>query len=178
MTRYMTIGLGAAAVLLGGCAQPGAVTGAGAVLPEDAGSAGYLDRISSRPQVSENDAFRGMLYLLEGEDAQQTFAQRVAELRDRDVVSGGWDFQADRPLSRGKLAYMIYQACDVPGGVTLTLFGPSPRYCLRELQYRGMMTAGSSFGPVTGTELVAVLSRADAYLQTGQMPDVLAGRAR
>ncbi len=161
-----------AGMLLAGCEPPG-ITGAEAKLPEGEQSPGFLDRISSQETVSENDAMRGLLMLLSGQDEAQTFTQRVEDLQKRGVVSSSWSFQADRPITKGRLAYMIYQACKIPGGVILTLAGPSQRYCLRELQYRGMMAQGTFYTSVSGMEYVAVLSRADTWLETGDIPAII-----
>ena len=68
---------------------------------------------------------------------------------------------------------MVYQACHMTGGLTLTLFGPSQRYCLKELQYRGLMTEGPSYNMVTGMEYVAILARADELRQTGKVSAVM-----
>jgi len=149
------------------------IAGAEAVLSKDAGSAAFLDRISSQPTVSENDAARGMLLLLDGKDTAETFGQRVGALIDRGVLCPRWSFDAARPITKGKLAYMVYTACRMKGGVMLWLTGPSQRYCLRELQYRGVMSKGSVGTKVTGMEFAAVLGRADAYLQEGKVPQVL-----
>ena len=157
---------------LGGCASPG-ITGSETTLPDDAGSPGFLARVSNQKNVSENDAFRGMLMLLEGDDPAADFGGRVAALQERDVVPPRWAYAADRPLTRGRLAYMVYQACGMPGGVTLTLLGPSQRYCLRELQYRGFVGDGAFHIPVSGMEYIAVMKRADTYRRTGDLPEVI-----
>jgi len=157
---------------LAGCESPG-ITGGEAALPADERSPGFIDRISSQKNVSENDAFRGMLMLLDGEDAAATFEARVQALQERDVLPAEWAFQADRPLTRGRLAYMVHQACDVPGGVTLTLLGPTQRYCLRELQYRGFVGDGALYTPISGMEYVAVMKRADTYRRTGELPTII-----
>ena len=68
---------------------------------------------------------------------------------------------------------MIYTACKIRGGVVLMLTGPSQRYCLRELQYLHMMAGGSFYEKVTGMEFVAVLSRGDIFLRTGELPDIM-----
>ena len=68
---------------------------------------------------------------------------------------------------------MVYQACGLKGGLTLTLTGPSQRYCLKELQYLGLMSEGQVYNGVTGMEYVAILSRADELRQTGQVSDVM-----
>jgi len=167
--------ISAAALCQSGCQSSGlyVVPGAETALPKDDGSAAYLDRISSGETVSENDAFRGVLMLLEVDDAKDTFRGRTEKLAAKGIVDSWWDFQADKPITRGKVAYMMYQACKVSGGVILTLTGPSQRYCLRELQYQGFVTKGSVFSPVTGGEYVGVLARADAYRRLGRVPEIL-----
>jgi len=134
-------------------------------LVEDDGSAGYLDRISSQQVVTENDAMRGFLLLLEGADKAADFKQRVETLSGRQVIGRSWRHAASRPLDKGKLAYMVYQSCKIPGGLTLQLTGPSRRYCLRELQYRKMITEGLTTTAVTGMEFVAVIRHAEEYLE-------------
>ena len=165
--------LGGLVLASGCCGRIGDVHNGEATLSAEEGSPGFLDRVASGTSVCENDACRGVLMLLEKEQPEATFAERVATLRQVGVVPACWEFAADRSLSRGRLAQMIYQACDCPGGLMLTLTGPSPRYCLRELQFRGIIGPGAVFAPVTGMEYVAVLARADAYLQTGAVPETL-----
>jgi len=163
-----------ALVALGGCGGQAGIVSSGPALSEGEDSAAYLDRLSSQQTVSEDDAMRGVLMLMDGKDAAGSFEQRVERLRQHGVVGERWDFQADRPLTRGRMAYMVHQACKLPGGVVLTLTGPSERYCLRELQYRGFVAPGAYYNPVSGMEFVAVLTRADAYLETGEVPETLA----
>lgn len=165
--------LAAAMVWLPGCAAAPVVIGADAKLPEDDGSPAFIDRISSETLVSEDNAMRGVLMLLDEQDAAKNFRERVDKLLARKVIDRTWSYDAARPITRGKVAYMIYQACGISGGVVLQLTGPSQRYCLRELQYLGIMPAGSILSKVSGMEFQAVLARADALLQTGEVPEVL-----
>lgn len=165
----------AAAILAGvsaGCERPVVIANPQAALPPDEGSPAFLDRVSSQPTVRQNDAFRGIL-LLTGQDQARDFRQRVEALADRGLVDRQWTFDADRPLTRGRLAYMVCRACRIRGGVMMHLAGPTQRYCLRELQYLGMMAPGTLMAPVTGMEFIAVLARADAYLRTGKVPDIM-----
>ncbi len=161
-----------------GCGDPTLnVSGGQAALPADEGSPGFLDRVASGPTVSENDAFRGVLMLIEGDDPAETFQQRVRTLAESGVVDSTWSFDADRPMTKGKLAYMICQACDIRGGVILHATGPSQRYCLRELQYLRMMSAGPPYAEVTGMEYVAVLTRADTYRRKQDIPVIMETKA-
>ena len=111
--------------------------------------------------------------MLVGEkDAAGTFRQRVEILREKKIVGENWDHQAERPITRGRLAYMVYQVTGIPGGVILRVIGPTQRYCLRELQYRRMMTPGLPGTRISGLEYVAVIGRADIYMRTGKVPDL------
>ncbi|MCE5278586.1 MAG: hypothetical protein ABFD92_01105 [Planctomycetaceae bacterium] len=161
------------AAICAGCQTPAPKIAGPANLPADEDSAAFLDRMSSQAAVSENDAMRGILLVLEGADKHATFTQRADALKARGVVSRQWDLEATRPLTRGRLAFMVCQACDIRGGVIMHLSGPTTRYCLRELQYRSMMGEGVEYNPVTGMEFVAVLNRAEIYRRTGKFPNAV-----
>ena len=158
---------------LGGCAPSQlTVTGEDATLPEGENSAAFLDRMSSQDTVTQNDAMRGVL-MLDGGDNVRTFRQRVDSLIDKKVLDQKGDYDASDALSRGQLAEMICRACGLSGGIILRLTGPSERYCLRELQYRQMMTQGSASTQVSGMEFASVLTRAEIYKRTRRFPDMV-----
>ncbi len=143
------------------------VTG-GDVRLSGADSAAYLDGISSNPTVTEAEAMKGILLVLD-EKRKMNFAEAVAALQERKIVASNWDFQADKAITRGRIAYMAYQAFGLKGGLTLWLTGPSQRYCLKELQFRGFMGAGISYNTITGMEYVSILGRIDEFRQTGKV---------
>ncbi len=157
--------------VLFGCRQTGQLTIDGSGRKGAENSAAFLDRVSDLQQVSLDDATRGIMLLASPDQAGLGFAERVAVLADRGIVDSSWTFAADEPVTRGQLAYMIYQATGIEGGLMLTLTGPSRRYCYRELQYRNVMAPAFQQGSVGGMEYVGVLSRADTYKRTGTVPD-------
>lgn len=167
MNRILVVFLSVMAVTLASCGGKGQVLG-GDVKLSAADSAAYLDGISSNPTVTEAEAVKGILLVL-AEPQKATFAETVAVLRERKIVDANWDFQADRPITKGRVAYMAYQACEIKGGLTLQLAGPSQRYCLKELQYRGLISPGVPYNTVTGMEYLAILGRIDEFRQTGQV---------
>jgi len=172
--RHVVLPAGLALLaVLAGCSTETRIQGADAALAPDDGSPGFLDRVASQATVPENDALRGVLMLLDGDDKAKTFQQRIDALAAKGVTPADWTYDASRPVTKGRLAYMICRACEVGGGVMMHLTGPSQRYCLRELQYLRMMSPGSVFAEITGSEYVAVLSRADTYRRTGQVPDIM-----
>jgi hypothetical protein len=74
----------AAMMLFAGACQPAGQKIAGGDLRlAGEGSAGYLDRVSSQPTVTQADAFTGILLLLEAKPAEATFAQAAGELQKR-----------------------------------------------------------------------------------------------
>jgi hypothetical protein len=174
--KLLPLALGLLAAWGAGCSGPREmVCGADAPLPQE-DSAAFLDRVAQGRTLTENDAARGVLMLLDGADQRREFGQRVDALRQRGLIGKDWVMVADRPVTRGRLAYMVCQACAIRGGVTMMLLGPSERYCLRELVYRQMMAAGPPDVSATGLEFVSVMARADALIQSGKVPPVLAVR--
>lgn len=160
-----------AACALFGCRSAGQLTIDGSGRKGTENSAAFLDRVSDLQQVSIDDATRGIMMLSLPEKANLGFAERVEILADRGIVDPSWTFAADAPVTRGQLAYMVYQATGIDGGLMLALTGPSRRYCYRELQYRNVMASAFQRGSVGGMEFVGVLSRADTYNRTGKVPD-------
>ena len=85
----------------------------------------------------------------------------------RFLVGKGWLTAAQtdgehlaRPLKRGMLARLVMKARGWGGGIMYSIFGCG-RYSWRELVYRRVMpSGGSEFSPVSGGELLAVISRA------------------
>jgi hypothetical protein len=159
----------AGVLALGGCGT-GVINDGQAQLPTESDAA-FLDRVASAQTVTQHDATRGLILLTEGQDTFDTFAGRVEHLRQAGIIAPDWDMTADKPLTRGRLAYMTYVATEMDGGVILSLSGPSQRYCLRELQYRGVIGEGSLMTNVSGLEFIGVLGQADVYRRTGQFPD-------
>ncbi len=153
-----------------GC-ENGEITSSNKSLPKGEDSAGFLDRVSSMPTVSENNAMRGIIMLVDGDDSAESFEQRVQMLQERGITPESWDYASDRGITRGKYAFMIYQAAKFRGGIILSVTGPTRRYCLRELQYKNVMCNGPMLSEIPGTEYVAVLGRADTYIRTGYVPN-------
>lgn len=159
---------------LSGCTtyQANAPVGEKGVIPENEDSADFLDRASELPIIDVHNALHGFCLLLEGEDASEDFQSRLDKLTQKGLIPPKRTLSADQALTKGDLAYMAYRACGVKEkGVVLSVFGPSRRYCLRELQYRGMMAPGGESMHVTGMEFAAVITRADTYKRTGLFPN-------
>ena len=169
-TIFRTVMVLLAGVLLTGCGQ-GTITNGQAQLVSGESSAAFLDRMADESLVTQNDAMRGMVMLIDGDDTFDTFQDRVTYLQGLSVVPTSWNLDASGFLTRGQLAYMSYVASEMSGGVWLTVAGPSQRYCLREMQYRGVMGEGSLLSSVGGLEYITTLGRMAVYIEAGDVPD-------
>lgn len=160
--------------VLAGCQQaPRPIAGADSPLPGGEASAEFIDRVEGQVVVNQNDAFRGLLLLLESKDESKGFGERARKLLDRGIVPDNWELDALKPIRRDQFAYMICRGVKAEGGVWHSSLGHTRRYCLQEMQYQGFIVQGLGNTPVSGAEYVAVLARADAYLQQGEIPEAL-----
>ncbi|HVR85012.1 MAG TPA: hypothetical protein VMU54_11920 [Planctomycetota bacterium] len=127
----------------------------------------YLRRIFEKDRASYGDACRALLSLLKDEHTDAGFAAVSGELSGRGIVSADWGLQETSLLTKGTLAYMLAQALEIKGGLTIRLFGMSRRYALRECQHKGLIVGGVTDEFVTGRELLDVLTNATVYKEQG-----------
>ncbi len=126
----------------------------------------YLVR---RPTVTVDEAYRAMLILADGKDDAKTAEQRRAVLEQRQITRPAWKLDAEQPIDKGSVAYMVCRILRIEGGVNRVIFGSwgpgDRRYALRELVYRRMMADAPAYRYITGAELAALLREADQYMQ-------------
>ncbi len=138
--------------------------------PSDLDDMSFLhDYLVKRPTVTVDDGYRAMLILANGRCDARTFEQREAALEQRGIARPAWNLRPDQKLDKGTVAYMACVIMKIRGGVNRVIFGSwgpgDRRYALRELVYREMMADSPAYRYITGAELVALLGKADAYMQ-------------
>ena len=126
----------------------------------------FWHTLADRRVTSNDEAFHALLLLADGNDEAADYDQRVAILKSRQLLAGSFDRPANEAVRRGTLAVVIAQILEIKGGLTMRLAGPAPRYALRELQYMSLFPAGSPHQTVAGSELLALIGRAEDYRQT------------
>ena len=153
-------------VALGGCAPPG-VRGVQAFedLPaaegEVASDAEFLFELSEKKYCSTDDAYRGMLYLIDGTDTSKDFEERTARMVMHGVANKSWKHNPNAVVTKGKVAYMLVRTLEIRGGVMYNITNGCPRYALRELIHKGIIKGGIEHSKVSGAEYVGILGRAD-----------------
>ncbi len=127
----------------------------------------YLRRIFEKDRATYGDACRAVLSLLKDEHTDADFVAVSGDLSGRGIVSADWNLQETSLLTKGTLAYILCQALEIKGGLTMRLFGVSRRYALRECQHKGLIVGGVMDEYVTGRELLDVLTNATVYREQG-----------
>jgi hypothetical protein len=127
----------------------------------------FLNELYYKKTAQFSDALKVATILLRKYDPERDFAFDLATLRTKGIISQAISetAQADALLDKGTVAYMFCRALDIKGGLWMRLFGYSPRYCLRELVFEGMMQASGLRELTTGAELVEIFTRAVDYLE-------------
>jgi hypothetical protein len=155
------------AALLGGCAatrvkDPVVPTLAGVSDPQSAQLAFWRD-IATRKVVCNDDAFHGLLLFLDANDPNNDYNARVDALKARKLIPDYFNAGADQAVNRGTIAYAVVQALHIKGGWALTVFGPTPRYALRELINLNLFPKSSPEQTFSGSEYVGIIGRIEDY---------------
>lgn len=145
--------------------------------PEQARIGGQVDpnvflhqHLETEPLVTVAEAYRAMVMLAEGENADtfESFAAREEYLLQNEVIRPEWKLQRDNAIDRGSVAYMVLQILKIRGGVNFNLYGrmgiADRRYAVRELAYVGIMEDRPPYLFITGPQLVDILGSADDYM--------------
>ena len=127
----------------------------------------YLRRLYEKDRATYGDACRAVLSLLKNEHTDADFATLAGDLNGRGITTADWALQESSLLTKGTLAYMVCQALEIKGGVTMRLFGITRRYALRECLYRRLISGGTVDEYVTGRELIDVVTNAAVHREQG-----------
>ena len=123
----------------------------------------FWHSLAERPMTSNDEAFHGFLLFTDGTDSAADYGQRVELLRSRQLLPANFDRAADEAVLRGTMAVAIARHLDIKGGVTMRLFGPTPRYATRELQHKNLYPPCTPNQTFSGTEFLGIIGRIEDY---------------
>jgi hypothetical protein len=158
----------AAASVLTGCApatvdKPLAPT-LGGVEPDK--QMEFWHQLAEQPVTSNDDAFHAVLIFVDGQDASADYEARVSALKQKNMLPASFNQPANQAVDRGTLSVALARALKIRGGVVMSIFGPSPRYATKELEFAAIYPSSSPNQTFSGSEFLAVMSRAEEYQQT------------
>jgi hypothetical protein len=125
----------------------------------------FWHELANRRLTSNDDAFHAVLLYADGTDNCTSYDQRVATLKSRGLLYPQFSHTADDAIRRGDLAVIICKLLDIKGGWMMHVFGPVPRYAVKELVYVGIYPPSSPQQTFSGTEFVGVIGKLDDYQQ-------------
>jgi hypothetical protein len=127
----------------------------------------FWHELAKRHLTSNDDAFHAILLYADGRDDAGSYDKRVAILKERGLLYKQFSHTADDAIRRGDLAVIICNELDIKGGWMMHVFGPVPRYAVRELVYDDIYPPSSPQQTFSGTEFVGVIGKMDDYQQPG-----------
>jgi hypothetical protein len=133
----------------------------------------FWHALPQRKAVANDEAFHGLLLFADGQDTAADYAGRVETLKQRGMLPHDFSGAAADPVRRGTVAVALAKVLSIRGGLTMHLFGSSPRYAVRELQYAGLFPPSSPQQTFSGAEFLGIIGRAEDY-QRAQGQDALA----
>jgi len=121
----------------------------------------FWHTLAERPVVSNDEAAHALLLYLDGEDNADGYEARIADLKSRGILPGGFDRPAGEAVRRGDLAVAVCKILEIKGGVIMRAFGPNPRYCTRELVYMQIYPPSSPHQTFSGSDFVSLVGRVE-----------------
>lgn len=124
----------------------------------------YWEHLESQRVVTNHDALHGLLMLADGADPHETYEQRLADARERAWIAGDAAPGANESAAIGMMAVAACDVLSVKGGLTMRLFGPSPRYCTRELIFMDILPQRTEHQSLSGLEFIDLVGRIEDRL--------------
>jgi hypothetical protein len=123
----------------------------------------FWHRLPEQRVASNDDAMHALLLFVDGSDPAADYDARVETLKQRNMLPADFNGTPKQAVKRGTVAVALARALQIKGGLTMRLFGPSPRYAVRELQYMNLFPPSSPQQTFSGQELLGIIGRAEDY---------------
>jgi hypothetical protein len=125
----------------------------------------FWHSLADRPVTCNDDAFHALLLYADGKDDAKDYDARVTALKDKGLLPPSFSEPPNMAIERGVLAVAIVKLTGIKGGWVMHLFGATPRYAVRELEYDGIYPPSSPQQTFSGAEFVGIMGKLDDYQQ-------------
>lgn len=98
-------------------------------------------------------------------DARITPDKACAKLVEKGIVPESWKSQLDAVASLGDVCVVICTSLDIKGGVTMRVFGVTPRYAYKECARLRLVKTAGPHSRVPGRDLLSISSRMEEWLE-------------
>tara|TARA_Y100000589_G_scaffold283521_2_gene281668 strand:+ start:6295 stop:6873 length:579 start_codon:yes stop_codon:yes gene_type:complete len=126
--------------------------------PSELDDFAFWDALAEEPVVSNDDALHALILMQDGRDPSADFEARAALAGQKGWLEGTTrPLQPNESASVGLLSVAGCRILDIRGGLTMQLFGDSPRYCTRELNSMGILPGLTPNEAMTGLEFITFI---------------------
>lgn len=174
--RAAVAALAACIVLLApgaGCERTKVAEPAIARFPRSEDELQFLDVLEKQVVVTNDDAMHAFIIFTDGKDLSTDYAGRVAVAKRKEWVGSDWSRPANESAEIGWMAVAGCRSIGVKGGLTMRVFGPTPRYATKELVFMEILPLRTENQSLTGQEFVDFLNRLGRAQRLGK-PTALA----
>jgi hypothetical protein len=123
----------------------------------------FWHALAGKPVTSNDEALHGLLLYMDGKDDSPDYPARIAALKRRKMLPLGWYEPPTAAVKRGTVAVAVMRMLNEKGGVTTRLFGPSPRYAVRELMFLNVYPHSTPNQTFSGNEFVGIIGACEDY---------------
>lgn len=128
----------------------------------------FLSEVEKMNAITNNDAVHAFLLLQDGVDPQPDYAARRAEAIRRGWMDRSASTNANEAARVGWMATAGCIVMQIKGGLSMHVFGPVPRYAVRELIFMEVLPLRTENQVLSGSEFVDYLNRLDRISGRGR----------
>ena len=162
-------------LVLGGCARTVLDASVVDTYPDAEMELDFIEHVSEQRIISTNDALHGLFLLTDGNDAAGNYEERLVESKRRGWLPKNADPLANESMEVGFAAMAGCTILGEKGGPTMRVWGPSPRYCTRELVFLGILPERTEYQSLSGLEFIDFLGRLEDGLPESRPSDEIPG---
>lgn len=166
--RALAVVLSLAAFALPGCERSRIPDSAVERFPRASQELDFLDALDKQRVVTNDDALHALIAFADGTDLSSTYAGRVEVARRKGWVGKDWDRPGEESAAVGWMAVAGCRILDVKGGVTMRVFGPTPRYATKELVFMDVLPLRTENQSLSGREFVDYVNRLGRIQKSGK----------
>lgn len=126
----------------------------------------FWDALAEQAVVSNDDALHSLILMSDEQDPSSDFEGRMAIAAEKGWLTGtSLPLEANESVSVGLLSVAGCRILQLQGGLTMRVFGPSPRYCTRELASLGILPDLTQNEALNGLEFIAFMNNIEERLE-------------
>lgn len=119
----------------------------------------FWDALAEQPVVTNDDALHALILMEDGRDPSTDFEGRMAIAREKGWLKGtSGPLEPNESATVGLLSVAGCRILDIQGGLTMHIFGDSPRYCTRELNALHILPGLTPNEALTGLEFITFIN--------------------